>query len=148
MPFLPYVALIPGREKVIRNSRWHQRPVAVLEWQELPSHLNKHCRTCFHPCSLLTSRHCFTCREPLQHAHQTHMPHPSDHLITQQPRFAISHSIKPWIIQSRQNWFLDSLIANQNQTSGPTVHSRGAIFDNQIFMEKWNVSRSFLLLAD
>lgn len=64
-----------------------------------------------------------------------------------QPRFAISHSIKPWIIQSRWNWFLDSLIANQNRTSGP-VHSLGAIFDNQIFMEKWNVSRSFLLLAD
>lgn len=85
------------------------------------------------------------------HPRSMHIPH--THHIPFRPshnpqlRFAISHSIKPWIIQSRWNWFLDSLIANQNRTSGP-VHSLGAIFDNQIFMEKWNVSRSFLLLAD
>lgn len=87
------------------------------------------------------------------HAHKRHaISHISAHTFLRpphnpEPLFTISHSIKPWIIQSRWNWFLDSLIANQNETSGP-VHSLGAIFDNQIFMEKWNVSRSLLLLAD
>lgn len=94
-----------------------------------------------------TTPPCITHPSPPPHpAHTyTHTP-PSNHLITHAP-FAISHSIKPWIIQSRWNWFLDSLIANQNRTLSP-VRSLRTIFDNQIFMEKWNVSRSFLLLAD
>lgn len=109
------------RAKVISISRDRDAPPPRRNDGSSPANPTENIAgLCFHPRSLLTSRMpalLAQSRPSMRVTRARH--HPSDHLITHQPHFAISHSIKHWIIQSRRNWFLDSLIANQNQTSGP-----------------------------